>query len=141
MLHSNLAYQVAHTDSYWPYQYLLAIFGSTMPGEPSDRASCARLFGTVSCDHITRNFGSPQGEGFPPSPKGTLKKKRAHLFSTLCTVTFLVSVLSLISFISLYFYKLPTHHCLFCILQKEYGYIGYPLYPALLGATITCMRV
>jgi hypothetical protein len=25
MLHSNLAYQVAHTDSHWPYQYLLAI--------------------------------------------------------------------------------------------------------------------
>ena len=25
MLHSNLAYQVAHTDSHRPYQYLLAI--------------------------------------------------------------------------------------------------------------------
>jgi len=32
-----------------------------------------RLFGTVSHDLIARNFPSPQGEGFPPSPKGTLK--------------------------------------------------------------------
>ena len=27
MLHSNLAYQVAHTDGHWPYQYFLAILG------------------------------------------------------------------------------------------------------------------
>ena len=25
MLHSNLAYQVAHTDGHWPYKYFLAI--------------------------------------------------------------------------------------------------------------------
>jgi hypothetical protein len=26
MLHGNLTYQIAHTDSLWPYQYFLAIF-------------------------------------------------------------------------------------------------------------------
>jgi hypothetical protein len=41
-----------------------------------------------------------------------------------------------ISFISLYFYQLPTHHCPFCLLQKEYYYIGYPLYLSLFGAGI-----
>jgi hypothetical protein len=41
-----------------------------------------------------------------------------------------VCLASLISFISLYFYQLPSHHCPFCILQKEYGYVGYPLYLA-----------
>jgi hypothetical protein len=51
-------------------------------------------------------------------------------------VAFLVSVVSLISFISLYFYQLPTHHCPFCILQKEYYYVGYLLYVALLGGVV-----
>ena len=29
-------------------------------------------------------------------------------------------------------YELPTHQSPFCILQKEYGYVGYPLYLSLL---------
>ncbi len=44
--------------------------------------------------------------------------------------------MAILSFVSVYFYELPTHHCPFCILQKEYGYIGYPLYLTLLGGTI-----
>lgn len=39
-----------------------------------------------------------------------------------------VSLSSILSFISLYFYQMPSHHCPFCILQREYGYVGYPLY-------------
>ena len=31
---------------------------------------------------------------------------------------------------------MPTHHCPFCLLQKEYGFIGYPLYLSLFSATI-----
>jgi hypothetical protein len=50
--------------------------------------------------------------------------------------TFIVSLASILSFISVYFYELPTHHCPFCILQKEYGYVGYPIYITLLGGTI-----
>ena len=51
-------------------------------------------------------------------------------------ITFIVSVSALISFISLYFYQLPTHHCPFCILQKEYYYVGYLLYVTLLGGVV-----
>lgn len=54
------------------------------------------------------------------------------LFAAVSVFTFAVSVASLISFISLYFYELPTHRCPFCILQREYHYIGYPLYITLL---------
>jgi hypothetical protein len=43
-----------------------------------------------------------------------------------------VSVAALISFIALYFYELPTHHCPFCLLQREYGYVGYAVYATLL---------
>jgi hypothetical protein len=50
-------------------------------------------------------------------------------------------LLSILSFISLYYYELPTHHCPFCILQKEYGYIGYPVYVALLGGAVSGMGV
>jgi hypothetical protein len=62
-----------------------------------------------------------------------LKGRGYYLFSALSTLNFLVALASLIAFICLYIYELPTHHCPFCILQQEYGYIGYPLYAALLG--------
>ncbi len=53
----------------------------------------------------------------------------------------IVSFASILSFISIYFYELPTHHCPFCILQKEYIYIGYPLYMTLFGGVISGMGV
>jgi hypothetical protein len=70
-----------------------------------------------------------------------LKNKWGYLFSSLSGVTFLVSLASILSFISVYFYELPTHHCPFCILQREYGYVGYPLYFTLLGGTISGVGV
>ncbi len=65
-----------------------------------------------------------------------LKGKGAVLVSGLSALAFVVSLVSVLSFISLYIYELPTHHCPFCILQKEYGYVGYPLYITLFGGTI-----
>jgi len=59
-------------------------------------------------------------------------EKGAYLFSVTSVVAFVFSIIALISFISIYFYELPTHHCPFCILQKEYGYVGYALYSTLL---------
>jgi hypothetical protein len=70
-----------------------------------------------------------------------LKDRAGYVFASLSAVAFLVSILSILSFISLYYYELPTHHCPFCILQKEYGYIGYPLYLSLLGGTVLGMGV
>jgi len=64
-----------------------------------------------------------------------------YFFALMSGVTLAVSILSILSFISLYFYELPTHHCPFCILQGEYGYIGYPLYLSLLGSGIAGMGV
>ena len=58
------------------------------------------------------------------------------LFAAASVLTFAVSVASLISFISIYFYELPTHRCPFCILQREYHYIGYLLYITLLVGVI-----
>jgi hypothetical protein len=66
----------------------------------------------------------------------SLKGKGGYLFSALSASSFVVSILSILSFISPYIYELPTHHCPFCLLQREYGYIGYPLYLTLLAGSI-----
>ncbi len=52
---------------------------------------------------------------------------------------FIVALVSIISFISVYYYELPTHHCPFDILQSHYHFIGYPLYAALFGLAVTGM--
>ncbi len=62
-----------------------------------------------------------------------------YLFSVVGTLAFFIAVASLISFICLYYYDLPTHHCPFCILQKEYGSIGYALYATLFGGGVAGM--
>lgn len=67
--------------------------------------------------------------------------KGGYLFSSMTGLTFVISIAAIISFISLYFYELPTHHCPFCILQREYGYIGYLLYLTLLGSTVSGIGV
>ncbi len=60
----------------------------------------------------------------------------SRLFAGLATGSLILSVASIVSFISVYFYELPTHHCPFCLLQKDYHYIGYALYLSLLPAGI-----
>ena len=71
----------------------------------------------------------------------SLKGKGGYLFSAASALAFAVSVLAIFSFISPYIYELPTHHCPFCILQKEYGYIGYLIYVTLLGGAIAGLSV
>ena len=70
-----------------------------------------------------------------------LKGKGAYLFSAASATAFAVSVVAIFSFVSCYIYELPTHHCPFCILQKEYGYIGYLIYLTLLGGAIAGLSV
>jgi hypothetical protein len=68
-----------------------------------------------------------------------LKGRGGYIFSGLSALALVVSILSIFSFISLYIYEMPTHHCPFCVLQKEYGYVGFPLYLTLLGGAISGM--
>ena len=71
-----------------------------------------------------------------------LKKGRGGtLFAVMAGVDLVIAILSIFSFISLYFYELPTHHCPFCLLQGEYGYVGYPIYFSILGSAISGMGV
>lgn len=65
------------------------------------------------------------------------RNRGALFFAGFSALFFLVALSSIISFISLYFYELPTHHCPFCILQKEYLNIGYILYGCLIAGVIS----
>lgn len=55
--------------------------------------------------------------------------------SAIALIFFVISVLSIISFVSIYIYELPTHHCPFDILQGWYDFIGYPIYITLFVST------
>lgn len=48
---------------------------------------------------------------------------------------FVIALTGVLSFISLYIYEHPHHHCPFCILKPEYDYQGYVLYLPLFAAT------
>jgi hypothetical protein len=65
-----------------------------------------------------------------------LKGKAGYAYPVLSGLAFLVALASVISFISLYIYELPTHHCPFCIIMQDYSYIGYLLYLLLFGAVV-----
>jgi hypothetical protein len=69
------------------------------------------------------------------------KGRWGGIFSFFSTLAFIVSATALVSFICLYFYELPSHHCPFCILQKEYNFIGYALYATLLGGAVSGLGV
>ena len=70
-----------------------------------------------------------------------LRGKGGYLYSVLTLAMFGVSLASIISFISVHIYELPTHHCPFCIVMEEYGYIGYLLYLPLFAAAVTGMGI
>jgi hypothetical protein len=58
--------------------------------------------------------------------------KGGYVLAGLSLMAFIIAGLGCITAVSLYIYELPTHHCPFCLLQWEYGYIGYFLYLSLL---------
>jgi hypothetical protein len=60
-----------------------------------------------------------------------------YLFAILSGSHLLVAIVAIISVFSLYIYQMPSHHCPFCILQKEYYFIGYPIYIAILVGGVT----
>ena len=58
------------------------------------------------------------------------------LYGILSVAVLPLSLAALISCFCLYFYELPTHHCPFCLLQREYKFAGYFLYAFLLAGAV-----
>lgn len=67
--------------------------------------------------------------------------KGGRVFALAGIAAFVAAVVAVFSFISVYIYELPTHHCPFCMLKREYGYVGYALYAALFGGGILAASV
>lgn len=57
------------------------------------------------------------------------------ILSAASLVLLVVSLAAIVSFLSLYFYQLPTHHCPFDILQRGHLFVGYALYGSLFAGT------
>jgi len=63
----------------------------------------------------------------------------AAVVGVLAAVALPVALSAVVAVISPYVYELPTHHCPFCLLQKEYHWLGYPLYGTLLFGAVAGM--
>jgi hypothetical protein len=61
-------------------------------------------------------------------------KKRVLLFVSSLFYTY-ISYYTIVYFFSSYIYELPTHKCPFCMLQRDYYYIGYFIFGCLFIAT------
>ncbi|MDP3513867.1 MAG: hypothetical protein Q8S20_14075 [Sulfuritalea sp.] len=66
---------------------------------------------------------------------GGRRATAAYALAAASALAFAASIAGILSFVSLYIYEHPNHHCPFCILKPEYGYQGYWLYVPLFGAT------
>ena len=65
-----------------------------------------------------------------------LRQRWSGIFAALAsTATFVAAIVGILSFVSLYVYEHPHHHCPFCLLKPEYGYQGYLLYVPLFVST------
>jgi hypothetical protein len=69
------------------------------------------------------------------------KLRAAYVVAASSAVAFVAALTGVLSFISLYVYEHPHHHCPFCLLKPEYDYQGYWLYLPLFAATAAGLSV
>ncbi len=71
---------------------------------------------------------------------GTLflfRNKGGLIFALSAVAAFIAALVAIVSYISLYIYEHPHHHCPFCILKSGHDYAGYTLYiPLFLAASM-----
>jgi hypothetical protein len=66
-----------------------------------------------------------------------MKRKGGTLFALSGGAAFVMALVAIVSFISIYVYEHPHHHCPFCILKSGHDYIGYFLYiPLFIGTAL-----
>ncbi|MBF0471731.1 MAG: hypothetical protein HQL48_10205 [Gammaproteobacteria bacterium] len=64
-----------------------------------------------------------------------VRQRGAAIFAIAALAAWGAALVAIISFIALYIYEHPHHHCPFCLLKAGHHYIGYALYLPLFGAT------
>jgi hypothetical protein len=70
-----------------------------------------------------------------------LGRRGGYLVAATSALAFVAALIGILSFVSLYIYEHPHHHCPFCILKPEYGYQGYWMYLPLFAATAAGLGV
>lgn len=60
---------------------------------------------------------------------------RGSLLSVSAVAAFASALVAIVSFVALYVYEHPHHHCPFCLLKSGHDYVGYLLYVPLFAAT------
>ncbi|MBM3392180.1 MAG: hypothetical protein FJY34_09450 [Betaproteobacteria bacterium] len=68
-------------------------------------------------------------------------QRAGYLAAAASAAAFVATLVGVLSFVSLYIYEHPNHHCPFCILKPEYGHQGYWLYVPLFAATAAGLGV
>jgi hypothetical protein len=63
-----------------------------------------------------------------------LTRRGGYLVALASMVAFVAAMAGILSFVSLYVYEHPHHHCPFCLLKPEYDWRGYWLYAPLFVA-------
>jgi hypothetical protein len=71
----------------------------------------------------------------------SLRRRGGYAVAMASLTAFLAAIAGILSFLSLYVYEHPHHHCPFCVLKAEYGYQGYWLYLPLFVATACGLAV
>lgn len=66
----------------------------------------------------------------------TLRHRSTVAYSVIAAALGLVTVTAVVTWIAPGYYELPSHHCPFCVLSSDYGYVGYGLYLSLAFAVI-----
>ncbi len=64
-----------------------------------------------------------------------IRRRGGYALAATSLVAGVAGVAGIIAFVSVYVYEQPMHHCPFCLLKSDYGYIGYALYIPLFVAT------
>lgn len=64
-----------------------------------------------------------------------VKRRGGYAVALTSALAFVAAMAGILSFLSLYIYEHPHHHCPFCVLKADYAYQGYWLYAPLFIAT------
>ncbi len=67
------------------------------------------------------------------------RNKGGKVFALFAVLAFIAALSSIVSYVSLYIYQHPHHHCPFCILKSGHDYAGYTLYLPLFLATASAL--
>ena len=108
------------------------LFGALDPSRVVD--CCGAIFSTTSQTYMAKILATPHAVqlglfyGIYLLMVVVYKMKNRYIFSLLNMFFLIMALITIISFFGTYIYELPTHHCPFCLLQKDYHYIGYLLY-------------